>query len=50
MADINAKVVSERLGHGSIRITPDMHSHVMPGMQEDAAARIDAEEGAALAG
>ena len=29
------KVVSERLGHASIGITLDTHSHVMPGMQEE---------------
>jgi integrase len=33
--------VSERLGHSSIVITMDTYSHVLPGMQEDAARRID---------
>ncbi|MBR1155892.1 tyrosine-type recombinase/integrase [Bradyrhizobium sp. JYMT SZCCT0428] len=36
------KVASERLGHSKIGITLDLYSHVMPGMQEDAAARADA--------
>lgn len=36
------KVASERLGHSKIGITLDLYSHVMPGMQEDAAARVDA--------
>ncbi|MCE5311457.1 MAG: site-specific integrase [Acidobacteriales bacterium] len=41
-AGISAKVVSERLGHSSVGITLDVYSHVLPGMQEEAAARIDA--------
>ena len=49
-ADIHPKVVSERLGHASIGITLDMYSHVMPGMQEEAAEKIDAGLRAALAG
>lgn len=38
---VHPKVVSERLGHSSIGITLDTYSHVMPGLQEDAANRID---------
>ena len=49
-AGIHPKVVSERLGHASISITLDTYSHVMPGMQEEAAERIDAGLRAALAG
>lgn len=30
-------VVSERLGHSSVSITMDIYSHVLPGMQEEAA-------------
>jgi hypothetical protein len=30
-----------RLGHSKIGITLDLYSHVMPNMQDDAAARID---------
>lgn len=40
-AGIPAKVVSERLGHSTISITMDIYSHVMPGMQEEAAAKLD---------
>jgi integrase len=47
---VHPKVVSERLGHASIGITLDTYSHVMPGMQEDAAEMMDAGEGATLAG
>lgn len=34
--NINAKVVSERLGHASIRITLDTYSHVLPSLQRTA--------------
>ena len=34
--------MSERLGHGSTQITNDLYSHVIPGMQADAAERIGA--------
>jgi integrase len=49
-AGVNVKVISERLGHASIGITLDTYSHVMPGMQEEAAERIDAGLRKALAG
>jgi Site-specific recombinase XerD len=49
-AGVHPKVVSERLGHASISITLDTYSHVMPGMQEEAAEKIDAGLRAALAG
>ena len=49
-AGVNVKVISERLGHASISITLDTYSHVMPGMQEEAAEKIDAGLRAALAG
>ena len=35
------KVISERLGHSSIAITMDIYSHVMPGLQEEAAIRFE---------
>jgi len=38
---IHPKVVSERLGHATVSITLDTYSHVLPGMQEDAAAKVD---------
>jgi hypothetical protein len=38
---VHPKVASERLGHSRIGITLDLYSHVMPGMQEDAAQRVD---------
>ena len=42
------KVAAERLGHTSIGITMDLYSHVLPGMQEEAAARVDTALRAAL--
>lgn len=40
--DVHPKVVSERLGHSTVGITLDVYSHVMPGMQEAAAQKVDA--------
>lgn len=37
----NPKVVSERLGHASITLTLDTYSHVLPDMQEGAAAKLE---------
>jgi integrase len=39
---VHVKVASERLGHSKIGITLDLYSHVLPGMQEDAVAKVDA--------
>jgi Phage integrase family len=36
-AGVPAKVVSERLGHATIAITLDVYSHVIPGMDAQAA-------------
>lgn len=41
-AGVHPKVVQERLGHSSIKITLDLYSHVTPGMQRDAAAKVAA--------
>jgi integrase len=42
LAGENPKVVSERLGHGTIAQTMDTYSHVLQTMQERAAAKLDA--------
>ena len=47
---VHIKVASERLGHSTTGITMDLYQHVMPGMQEDAAAQIDAAYQKAIAG
>lgn len=39
-AGIPAKVVSERLGHSTVAITLDRYSHVVEGMDRDAAERV----------
>lgn len=39
---VNPKIASERLGHSKVGITLDLYSHVMPGMQADAAEQVDA--------
>ena len=41
LSGVHPKVASERLGHSKVGITLDLYSHVLPGMQEDAAARVD---------
>ena len=38
---VHPKVVSERLGHSTVKTTLDIYSHVVPGMQLDAAMGID---------
>ena len=35
------KVVSERLGHSNVAITLETYAHVLPGMQRDAANRME---------
>ncbi len=41
LANINAKIVSERLGHSKISVTLDTYSHVLPTMQDSAAAQME---------
>lgn len=41
-AGVPAKVVSEQLGHASVAFTLDTYSHVLPHMQEEAAAQVEA--------
>lgn len=38
---VSPKVAQERAGRSSIAVTMDIYSHVTPGMQENAAAKID---------
>jgi integrase len=47
---VHPKVAQERLGHSSVGITLDLYSHVLRGMQEDAAAKVDAAIRAAIEG
>ena len=41
---VHPKVVAERLGHSSIRITLDTYSHVIKGMQKIAVSKLDEME------
>jgi integrase len=45
---VHPKVAQERLGHSNIGITLDLYTHVLPGMQEDAAAKVDVAIRAAI--
>jgi integrase len=38
---VHPKVVQERLGHSTIAVTMDIYSHVTPGMQGEAVAKLD---------
>jgi integrase len=40
-ANVNPKVVSERLGHSTITLTLDVYSHVLPTMQEQATEHLE---------
>jgi integrase len=42
VAGVPVKVLSEQLGHASAVLTLDTYSHVLPHMQDDAAARVEA--------
>ncbi len=37
---VNAKIVSERLGHASTTLTMDIYSHVLPDMQKEASNKL----------
>jgi integrase len=41
-SNVHPKIVQERLGHEDISTTLNLYSHVLPGMQDDAAKRVDA--------
>jgi integrase len=42
LAGEDTKVVAECLGHSTTRLTRDTYQHVLPGMQERAASKLDA--------
>jgi integrase len=47
-ANVHPKIAQERLGHSNVSITLNTYSHVVPGMQQDAVAKVDAVLQAAL--
>jgi len=49
-ANIHPAVVQSALGHSSITLTIDTYSHVIPGLEEAAARKIDEVFGEAVIG
>lgn len=41
LSDVPVKVISERLGHADVALTLRVYSHVLPGMQKNAADSLD---------
>lgn len=41
MKGVNPKIVSERLGHSSVKQTLDTYSHLLPGIQEQATSALE---------
>jgi integrase len=41
-AGVNAKALSEFMGHASIALTLDLYGHLMPGSHDEAAGLLDA--------
>jgi integrase len=39
---VNPRVVMETLGHSQVSLTLNTYSHVLPALQQDAAAKMDA--------
>jgi len=42
IAGVSPKIISEQLGHASAAFTLDVYSHVLPHMQDAAAAKVEA--------
>ena len=40
-AGVSVKVISDLLGHASISFTLERYSHVLPSIQDDAAAKVE---------
>ncbi|MCS4559005.1 site-specific integrase, partial [Shewanella sp. C32] len=38
---VHPKIVSERLGHANVNITLNTYSHILPGLQEEAARNLN---------
>jgi hypothetical protein len=47
-AGVSPKVISERLGHSKVGFTLDIYGHILPGMEEEAAQKVDSGLRAAL--
>ena len=42
VAGVNGKAITTYLGHASVQTAFDLHGHLMPGNEEEAAAFVDA--------
>ena len=40
-AGVNPKVVQQRLGHADVSVTLNTYTHVLPGMDQEAAQKLD---------
>lgn len=40
-ANINPKIVAERLGHSSVNLTLNTYSHILPDMQKEAVNKLN---------
>lgn len=40
-ANINPKIVADRLGHSTVKMTLDTYSHILPGIQEEAIKKLN---------
>lgn len=41
MQGVHPKVISDRLGHSTVKLTMGTYSHVLPGIQREAAQKMD---------
>ena len=41
LANVNPRVVQERLGHSSVTLTLSTYSHILPAMQDEAAEKLE---------
>jgi integrase len=39
--NVHPAIVAQRLGHSSVQVTMDVYSHILPGLQKQAAANFD---------
>lgn len=39
-AGVHPKIVAERLGHSDVKVTLSIYSHLLPGVQEEAAEKV----------
>ena len=47
-AGIHVKAISERLGHATSSFTLNVYGHLLPGIQQEAASRVDVALRAAI--